>query len=626
MPNPPPPTLPPQPPKPLTPPTPVPAAPAPAAAPVAAPTAQMVFSKPAPGQQPGLPAQAAPVPAASQPGLPKPATPPPTLPPQPPKPLTPPTPGAPVISGGPTAASAPSIPAAPLAPGMPKAASQFAASGQSPAKPLAPTTPGMSATPGAPTASGLPPAAPPGAVPTAVRKPEVKKPPFWLFALIGVVVLAVLGYFGFQFLNPTSSGSAGKSSGTTSGTSKAGVSKAPVKQTTLVYWGLWEPTEVMSEVISDFESAHPEYKIDYRKQSHKDYRERLQTAIASGNGPDLFRFHASWVPMLKDDLAAAPNTVMTAAEFKDTFYPVAEKQLVAANKVMGIPLMYDGLALYYNKEMLKAADAEPPQTWAELKTLADTLTVPSDKAERSRGKLQRAGLAIGNATNVEHFADILGLLILQNGGDPAAPTTPEVRDALLFYTNFIKEDQVWSEAMPSSTVAFARGDVAMMFAPSWRALDVKAMNPELDFGVTTVPKLGDQHIGWASYWAEGVNQKSKNQAGAWEFIKYMSSADVQKKFFSVASGTRSFGEIYSRQDLAKELQTDPVIASILTDAPVADSWYLSSFTHDNGLNDQLIKYYGDAITATVEDKNIDEVLATLATGTKQVLRQYGLSQ
>ncbi|HCC84821.1 MAG TPA: hypothetical protein DEP87_04010 [Candidatus Pacebacteria bacterium] len=468
---------------------------------------------------------------------------------------------------------------------------------------------------------------PAGAKPTPL-KAEIKKPPFWLFAVAGVVLLGLIGYllFGaFGRSKPTSSTTGSKTDSATTKTS-TGTQKTPVKVTTLTYWGLWEPAEVMTEVLKEFEAANPEYKVDYRKQSPQDYRERLQTAITSGNGPDLFRFHASWVPMLQSDLASLPSTTMTVADFKKTFYPVAETQLTLNGKILGVPLMYDGLALYYNKEMLQAAGALPPQTWAELKTLADSLTVPSDKAERSRGTLQRAGLAIGNATNVEHFGDIFGLLVLQNGGDLASPNSNEVRDALLFYTNFVKEDKVWSDAMPSSTVAFARGDVAMMFAPSWRALEIKAMNPSLDFGVASVPKLGEQRLGWATYWAEGVNSKSKNQEGAWALIKFLVQKENLEKFYTAASQTRAFGEPYSRQDLASSLAADPVLASILADAPTAESWYLNTKTHDNGLNDQLLRYYGDAINATLDGTDIATTLTQLNTGVTQVLRQYQVSQ
>src|SRR5690606_306277 len=105
------------------------------------------------------------------------------------------------------------------------------------------------------------------------------------------------------------------------------------------------------------------------------YRERLQTAIASGNGPDIFRFHASWTPMLRNELAPIPASIYSAGEYNSTFYPVAAKQLQLNGQLVGVPLMYDGLALYYNKEMLQAADAQPPTTWAELRTLATKLTI-----------------------------------------------------------------------------------------------------------------------------------------------------------------------------------------------------------------------------------------------------------
>jgi hypothetical protein len=96
----------------------------------------------------------------------------------------------------------------------------------------------------------------------------------------------------------------------------------------------------------------------------------------------------------------------------------------------------------------------------------------------------------------------------------------------------------------------------------------------------------------------------------------------QEKFFTAASQVRPFGEPYARQDMATTLAADSVLGSILADGPSATGWYLSSFTHDNGLNDQMIKYYGDAINATLDGKSVEEVLATLDTGVTKVLRQY----
>ncbi|MBT7499578.1 MAG: extracellular solute-binding protein [Candidatus Pacebacteria bacterium] len=392
----------------------------------------------------------------------------------------------------------------------------------------------------------------------------------------------------------------------------------PAEKPALIYWGLWEPDGAVRDVLDDFEEEHVGLKVNYVKQSHKDYRERLQTAIASKNGPDVFRFHASWTPMLTEELSPMPQSVMTATEYQSIFYPSASKMLNINGQIVGIPLMYDGLGLYYNKEMLIAANSEPPSTWAEVKILANKLTV------KEGGSLKRGGMAIGNSSNVEHFADILGLLMLQNGADPADPSSKESQDALSFYTNFVKEDGVWDDKLPSSTVAFARGDAAMMMAPSWRAHEVKAMNPDLDFGIVPVPRLGEERLSWASFWAEGVSTGSKNQDDSWALLKFLSSSEVQKKLYSDQSQVRTFGEIYSRVDLANELAGDELVSPFLEDAPTAIGWHMSSYTHDNGINDLLIKYYEDAITAVLSGEAVDKALETVTQGTNQTLRQYGL--
>ncbi|MBD3279801.1 MAG: extracellular solute-binding protein [Candidatus Pacebacteria bacterium] len=449
---------------------------------------------------------------------------------------------------------------------------------------------------------------------------QVKKSPLRFLPLVlgAVVLIGVLVFAGWKILGNKDTQSVGSSKSSKSGVESAGGQTG--KQITLTYWGLWEPSEVLAEVFQEFEQENPGVKVDYRKQSHRDYRERLQTAIASGNGPDLFRYHATWVPMLTNELEPMPTSVMTVADYKKIFYPVAAEQLQAGGQIVGIPLMYDGLALYYNKEILKTANKQYPKTWTELRQLAADLTVPAKR--NSTNDIQRAGLAIGNASNVEHFADILALLILQNGGNPAKPTSKEVQDALTFYVNFVLTDQVWSETLPNSTVAFARGEVAMMFAPSWRAHEVKAMNPDLDFGIAPVPKLSGSEVAWASYWAEGVSNKSENKAMAWRLLQFLSSKETMQKLYSNQKKVRSFGEIYSRQDLASELQNDALVAAFLTDAPQAQSWHMCSYTHDKGINDNTIKYYEDAVNAMLQGKRASDVVVTLDQGVRQVSRQY----
>lgn len=439
---------------------------------------------------------------------------------------------------------------------------------------------------------------------------------WWVVALVvGLLLLAGVGYFVFANFMGNSSSSV-PDTDTTGGTTDTRQTVTGTKKT-LTYWGLWENGSALEEVFNDFEKQNSGVEIQYVKQSHKDYRERLQAAVASGSGPDIFRFHASWTPMLKGELAAMPSSVMSASEFKTTFYPVASSQLTYNGQLVGLPLMYDGLVLYYNADILRTAGVTPPKTWAELKTLASQLTIRS-----SDGNITRGGLAIGNASNTEHFADILALLILQNGGSPDKPTTPEATQALEFYTNFVLKDKVWDDKLPNSTVAFARGEAAMMFAPSWRAHEIKSLAPELNFATASLPQLGDEKVTWATYWAEGINNKSKNKDEAWKLLKYMSSKEVLQKMHSAQAQDRQFGEIYPRVDMQSSLASDKIVGAVLADAPSASGWHMSSFTHDSGINDQIIKYYQDAINAVLTGKKPADVMVTVASGVGQVLKQY----
>jgi len=389
----------------------------------------------------------------------------------------------------------------------------------------------------------------------------------------------------------------------------------------ITYWGLWEPTPVLQDTLTQFESENPDIKVNYQQQTYRDYRERLQAAVAGGRGPDVFRYHASWVPMLRAELSEMPSSAYTTAEYTSTFYPIASEQLQLDGKYVGIPLMYEGLALIYNQEIFNTANVQPPKTWAELRDLAVRLTI------REGTQIRRGGLAIGNASNVDNFSDILGLLMLQNGADPADPTTQQAKEAIQFYTDFYTVSRVWDSSLPSSTVAFARGDAAMILAPSWRIHEIRNQNPNLTIGVAPVPQLGDSKITWASYWAEGVSAQSKNKEASWKLLKFLSSPEALQKLHSDASKERSFGEIYPRVDMANMLAEDPYSAAFLADAPYAKDWYLNSFTHDNGLNDQSIKYYEDAITSlSNEVGNTTTIFATVAQGLLQILRQYNVTR
>jgi ABC-type glycerol-3-phosphate transport system substrate-binding protein len=467
--------------------------------------------------------------------------------------------------------------------------------------PVSPTQP----LPPPPATVNIPQSQPPGFSNVIPSEPKRGKSKLFLIIVI-LLILGGLAAFVLKLLTPATSQ---KTEGT------------------VTWWGLWEDPVIIQPLIAEYESQHQGVKINYVKQSPQDYRERLTSALAKGGGPDIFAFHNTWVPMFKTNLDALPASVMNPADFAKTFYPIASSDLSMGSSIVGIPLEYDGLILYINEEIFEKAGKSPPTTWDDYRNMAKSLTVKD-----VQGVITQAGAAMGRTENVDHWPEILALLMIQNGVNLSNPTGKTAEDALTFFTIFSTADGVWDAGQPTSTQAFAAGKLAMYIGPSWRAFDIIQQNPNLRFKAYPIPQLPKDNpnqadITYATYWAQGVSSSSENKALAWEFLKFMSTKETLTKFYSNASKYRNFGEPYPRVDMQELISNHPLAGAVVAQAPGAESWYLASRTFDGptGINSLMANYFEDAVNAMAKGTiPVDQILKTAAAGVSQVLAQYKL--
>lgn len=413
-------------------------------------------------------------------------------------------------------------------------------------------------------------------------------------------------------------------------------------QVTINYWGLWEDSSIINSVIAGFEAKNPNIKINYVKNQKDNYRTRLLGRLGKSETeadiPDIFRIHNTWIPMFQNNLAVVPQATATVLDLEKDFFDVYKESLKVNNSYLAIPLMYDGLSLFYNKDLIDAAGVALPKSWWELESVASKLTVKDET-----GKIKVAGVAMGMVDNVDHWSDIVGLMMKQNGVDPLLDdeaSNKKLKDVLDFYTLFKTRDRVWDETLPPSTQLFANGKLAFYFGPSWRVFDITEMNPNLNFEIMTVPQLPTlenvptnqlsteaklTNIHWASYWVEGVNVKSGKQKEAWKFLEYLASKEGLEKMYLAASQTRSFGEIYPRKSMVDQISSNTKIKAFVSVANEATSWYLASRTFDDGLNDEMQKYFGDAINGMViQNQDSSAVMTNLRNGINQLKQKYQL--
>ena len=147
----------------------------------------------------------------------------------------------------------------------------------------------------------------------------------------------------------------------------------------------------------------------------------MQTRIASKTAPDVYYLDVSLATAYMTKGVIAPiDEYLDKTDVAD-FQPNLLKGFQLNGKTYGLPKDYNTLALFYNKDMLAAANVQVPTTWDELMIAAQKLTTKSVK-----------GLSL--VDDVARFAPF----IFQAGGkvtDNGKPAfnTPEAAKALDFY-------------------------------------------------------------------------------------------------------------------------------------------------------------------------------------------------
>lgn len=146
-------------------------------------------------------------------------------------------------------------------------------------------------------------------------------------------------------------------------------------QVTLSFWSWLPTTDQSEEIIAEFEKQNPDIKIDYTRTEQDDYFEKLQVAMASGTGPDLFGLTTGamteqYAPFA-EDMSGLGDEYWS--DWKDTISETAVEQCTTEDgTVVGMPLLVAGMTdLLYNKTLMDECGIEKvPTTYEELKDAA----------------------------------------------------------------------------------------------------------------------------------------------------------------------------------------------------------------------------------------------------------------
>lgn len=308
--------------------------------------------------------------------------------------------------------------------------------------------------------------------------------------------------------------------------------------TTLTYWASNQGTsldndkQVLTPVLDTF-TKETGIKVKLEVIGWNDLQTRIQTAVTSGQGPDVLNIGNTWAASLQATGAFLPfdDSNMKAIGGSDKFVKTALDTGGAPGKtVTSVPLYGLAYGLYYNKKMFSDAGLTPPATWEDMVTDAKKLTT---------GKTYAFALAAGSYTENAHFAFITAA---QNGaewfdskGNPTFTSDGAVTGIKRFL-DLMQTDKVVNPANAQydngvqAVNDFATGKVAMILNQNNADNSIVANGMKSDqYGVVALPSpSGGQPV--ASHVA-GINlsimKNTKNKDAALKFVKYMTSEATQ---------------------------------------------------------------------------------------------------
>lgn len=385
--------------------------------------------------------------------------------------------------------------------------------------------------------------------------------------------------------------------------------KSTNKAVELEYWGFNIPEEVMNVLIKSYEEKNPNVKIKYVEKDFKnvsDYKSLLLGRLKNKTGPDIFRMHSTWTGNYYAELSR--NNPMSIETVNNRFYPAVDNYIIDnKKKVLAIPIMYDGISLYYNKNILESAGLKSPTTWDELLSISKFLTKYEEKEKEKI--IVRSGVALGTSDNIDNSSDIIAILLLQNGVSiPKGLDSTNSTSAFTYYGDFSKKYNIWNANMPNSLAAFASQQVAMVFATSQQMLEVLEINPTLNVGSAKIPQLpagsgSTTNVSWADFWVESVSADSTNaeQVEAWKFLDWLSQPEQQISRFEETSKYKAYGEPYSDMSISKNLLNSVFLSQVVLQAPYAVTSELAS----GGGNLEYSKLVDDLINEYNKELNYD---------------------
>lgn len=352
----------------------------------------------------------------------------------------------------------------------------------------------------------------------------------------------------------------------------------------VVVWGTTDQGKMVNFLNALNQQDRSFQGVSYVQKNESTYTSEVINAMASGASPDIILISQDQIGIFADKVGIIPYNVVPQSSYVTSYIDEA-RLFLTSEGTLAFPFLIDPMVMYWNRDIFQTAGiAQPPQYWNELVTQAQKLSV-LDSAKN----IKRSAIALGGWDNVDHAKEILSMLFIQAGdmlvvrdnstdllrsvfgaNIPGATENP-ASSALQFYTEFSNPSKTgysWNRALPRSQEAFTSGVLGIYLGFASEYTDISKRNPNLRFGVATVPQIQSNgtHVTYGTLTGMAIPRTSLNQQGALAIAQKMTNQA------GISAAFQIFGGAPVRSDLSIDTTSNAAYATFYQSALIARGW------------------------------------------------------
>ncbi len=382
------------------------------------------------------------------------------------------------------------------------------------------------------------------------------------------------------------------------GSKKSSSSQQTGGNKTLTVWLMdgSAPDAVVTDLNAEFTASHPGVKVTYQKQVWDGILDKLTTALASNNPPDVIELGNTQAANFTSKGALVDLTGKVTDLGGSTWLKGLKDSGTWQGKQDAIPFYAGNRVVIYRTDLFKAAGiAKPPTSIDEW--IADGKKLAA--ANQSNNKFVPLYLPGQNWYFLASLIWDQGGDLAQQSGDTWKGTvdTPQAQAGIALYQKLFNQLSTRSiagtdEATPQQGEVFGKGNAGMMVGNVWEMGVITKAGPKLKdkLGVFPIPsatagKTAPVFLGGSDL---AIPASSKNKDLAYDYIKLLTGEKYQDRL------AKENGAIPNSTTFAGVLSSDPVLSAEAKAAanglvtPVTPSWAAVEAS-PNPLKDMLTK-------------------------------------